>query len=131
MGCSGTDGLTEQDFMQALWNRQRGGCCGPLISFNIPSSTVAEMVAALDAFNASHILAKADRGNGDYAQCAAHWYDVCYIVKGAANAYQHPPWKSLQNSLFILTSNAAGWDWRDMQNRWTTYFRAKATEINR
>lgn len=124
MKCTGEDKQTPHGFMRAMWNR-RSECCGPLVDLRIKSSSVAQMATALDVVEASHVLSQADQGDGSYIMCAAHWYDVSLVIGGAGEAYENDVWKTLRTTLFAMTSLSAGWDYREMSNRFASFYRAK------
>ena len=124
MNCTGDDSRSPHEFMRGLWNR-KSECCGPLISLRPDSPSVAQMATALDVFNASAALSQADQGDGSYVRCAAHWYDIAMVVGSAGEAYQDDKWKALRTALFIMVSHTAGWDHKEMFNRFVSHYRMK------
>lgn len=124
MKCTGEDDQTEQEFMHSMWSR-KSECCGPLVPLRMKPSSVAQITTALDVVDATRVLSQADRGDGSYVMCAAHWYDVAMVINGVGEAYENELWKSLKTSLFIIVSRTAGWDHREMFNRFSSFYRAK------
>ena len=124
MKCVGEDDQTEQEFMHSMWSR-KSECCGALVPLRMKPSSVAEMSAALNVLDATRVLSQADRGDGSSVMCAAHWYDVAMVINGVGEAYENELWKSLKTSLFIIVSRTAGWDHREMFNRFASFYRTK------
>lgn len=125
MKCTGAGKQTELEFAYSLRDRGQGGCCGPLVSLRLRGSALKEITAALDCFSATHVLSRAEQGAGKYEMCAGHWYDVSLVLGAAGEAHSNSVWESFKTSLFVMTSKGAGWDYKEMYNRFTSVYRDK------
>lgn len=124
MKCAGVGSQTELEFMYSLWARGNA-CRGPLVSLRLRGHALEQITAALSHLDATDILDRASVGPDKYEMCAAHWYDVSLAVGAMAEAYSKPEWESFKTSIFIMTSKGAEWDYREMYNRFTSFYRAK------
>lgn len=124
MRCTGVGKQTELEFAYSLRNRTNE-CRGPLVKLRLQEPALGRISSALDCFDAGHALSRAADPAGGYEMCAAHWYDVSMVVGAAGEAFQNATWESLKTSIFIMTSKGAGWDYREMFNRFTSFYQAK------
>lgn len=131
MRCSGVSGKqTELEFVYSLWSKESNECRGPLAKLRLQGYAYREVMAALDCVSARDVLEARTVGEitadgGWFEMCAGHWYDVAMVVGGMAEPFQRPHWETLKTSLFILISRASGWDYREMLNRFTSFYQAK------
>lgn len=129
--CTGVEGKqTELEFAYSLWSRTGNECRGPLVKLGLQGIAYRGIVAALDCVGVTDVLRAAakelsDEG-GSFQMCACHWYDVMMVVGGMAEAHNNPVWAQLKDSLFVMISRAAGWDYREVANRFTSFHQAKA-----
>lgn len=129
--CTGvTHKQTELEYAYSLWSREGSACRGPLIKLRLRGFAYEEISAALSRVGAADVLRSTateelTEEGGHFQMCAAHWFDVAGVLGGMAEAHENPVWDKLNSSLFMLTSRSAGWDFREMQNRLTSFKQAK------
>lgn len=129
--CTGVKGKqTELEFAYSLWSRNGNECRGPLVRLRLQGIAYEGIVAALDCVGVTDVLHAAavkelsDKG-GSFQMCACHWVDVMTVVGGMGEAHKNPVWTTLKTSLFVMVSKAADWDWRELDNRFTSFHQAK------
>lgn len=129
--CTGIKGRqTELEFAYSLWSRTSNECRGPLVQLGLRGIAYKGIVAALDCVEAADVLRAAavkelsDEG-GSFQMCASHWFDLMTVVGGMAEAHEHSVWAQLKTSLFVMISRAAGWDYREVANRFTSFHQAR------
>jgi hypothetical protein len=135
VGCTGTDRVTEYEFIWSLDDRvDSWDCCGPMLSLAISPYRLALIIDAIhsheEAFHSSNAYQVLWAGHASavqawgsvspdrviFALCAAHWMDLSFLTGLYGRLYERRDWMAEGTGLLKEICITAGWDVKEIAN---------------
>lgn len=121
MTCTATmdKAIDYEFFASAAARASLSECAGPMFSLEIPVHRLQLLEQSFMSSVAQDLLWDglcSDHGNLQFAHCAAHWFDLCFLAGINAQSNHRHEWRAAAAHLLQQICDAGHWDPREIAN---------------
>lgn len=119
MMCSGSEKVSELDFVRLLTERLPGGCAGPIVKLGFTGHVLDLFEAGLCSEDAWDFLLASYLDEGErliFGVCAVHWLDLSHMLWRNSMLHGRVDWLSFSASLLDAACRGAELDPKEISN---------------
>lgn len=126
--------MSELEFIQTSGSGETNQCRGQIVGISL-DIRAANYVA--DFFHSAGLgplfmggLTNRNETTARFDFCVRHWFDFTSLLYGRAKQESNPYWEQAAKRLYRGACQAAGWDYRELENMvgWAVLARGKGSQ---